>query len=31
MKRQACLNAGYNFQFMIFDKDGNLIDNLDDK
>jgi hypothetical protein len=25
LKRQACLDAGYNFKFMIFDKDGNLI------
>lgn len=24
-KRQACLDAGYNFKFMIFDKDGKLI------
>lgn len=23
-KRQACLDAGYNFRFMIFDKEGNL-------
>lgn len=26
LKRQACLDAGYNFKFMIFDKDGNLLD-----
>ncbi len=26
LKRQACLDAGYNFKFMIFDKDGNLIE-----
>ena len=25
LKRQACLDAGYNFEFMIFDKDGNLL------
>jgi hypothetical protein len=25
-KRQACLDAGYNFKFMIFDKDGNLLE-----
>lgn len=25
-KQDACLDAGYNFKFMIFDKDGNLID-----
>ena len=25
LKRQACLDAGYNFKFMIFDKDGNLL------
>jgi len=30
-KRQACLDAGYNFKFMIFDKDGNLLNTLDDK
>lgn len=26
LKRQACLDAGHNFKFMIFDKDGNLIE-----
>jgi hypothetical protein len=26
LKRQACLDSGYNFKFMIFDKDGNLLD-----
>jgi len=26
LKRQACLDAGYNFKFMIFDKDGNLLE-----
>lgn len=26
LKRQACLNSGYNFKFMIFDKDGNLLE-----
>ena len=26
LKRQACLDAGYNFKFMIFDKHGNLLD-----
>lgn len=31
LKRQACLNAGYNFQFMIFDNDGTLLDIPDDK
>jgi len=24
-KMQVCLDAGYNFKFMIFDKDGNLL------
>lgn len=31
LKRQACLDAGYNFRFMIFDKDANLISIIDDK
>ncbi len=26
LKQQACLDAGYNFKFMIFDKDGTLLD-----
>lgn len=31
LKRQTCIDAGYNFMFMIFDKDGNLLDNTNDK
>jgi len=32
LKRQACIDAGYNFQFMIFDKDGNLLkENIDEQ
>lgn len=31
LKMQACLDAGYNFIFMIFDKDGNLLDINNDK
>ena len=27
LKKQACLDAGYNFKFMIFDGKGNLLDN----
>ncbi len=26
LKQQACLDAGYNFKFMIFDKDGTLLE-----
>jgi hypothetical protein len=26
LKRQACIDSGYNFKFMIFDKNGNLLD-----
>lgn len=31
LKRQACIDAGYNFRFMVFDKDGNLLSGIDDK
>ena len=31
LKRQACIAAGYKFKFMIFDKDGNLLDTENDK
>ena len=28
LKRQACIDAGYNFKFMIFDKIGNLLEEV---
>lgn len=31
LKRQACVDAGYTFKFMIFDKDENLLEVEDDK
>lgn len=31
LKRQACLDAGYDFKFMIFDNNGNLLSVEDDK
>lgn len=30
LKRQACIDSGYKFRFMIFDKNGNLLD-IEDK
>jgi hypothetical protein len=29
LKKQACLDAGYNFEFMIFDDRGNLLENTE--